>query len=643
MVSQWYEGVTLSSELFPNGEAIYRLTLANRGSATLSDFRLGFSGPGRISADSPVGNGSFVTQLSNYTEVAPPPGFALAPGADWSVDFAQLDHPIRHWTDGATTGFLILADGSTRSLPTTPTRLWSKDAAPKRGSMRFPVPAEPPVSASIIPWPQSVDLHGRRTAPSGLAPLGAGAEATAAIEGFTQLAATLFPGEGLCRPEREGGFPVELVKGPGGKEGYAIAFSPDRATLTAETQTGFLYGLITLGQMVRGARSNLRAFSFPTAGRIEDAPNHGWRGCNLDVARRFYATDDVIRFVALLAWNKLNVLHWHLSDDEAWRVEIDAYPELVRKAAWNGYGLPIPPLLGSGPERTGGYYSKADIRHIVEVAGLFGVDIVPEIDVPGHSYALLQALPQLRDPGENGLYHSVQAFPNNCLNPGVEATYGVIETIFGEMVELFPSRYFHVGADEVPHAAWQSSPVARELSARLGSEGTAPLQAHFLQRVQAFLAAKGKITGAWEEASQGGGIDKASSYLVGWKDTAISQKLAAEGYDVVAAPAQAYYLDMANDEEFAECGAAWAGWSSLENTYRFEPAAGWNDAERRHLMGIQACIWNEPMTDRAVFDRLVFPRLSAIAETAWSTNRDFARFTALVGTMPNMYGNYEDA
>jgi hexosaminidase len=169
------------------------------------------------------------------------------------------------------------------------------------------------------------------------------------------------------------------------------------------------------------------------------------------------------------------------------------------------------------------------------------------------------------------------------------------------------------------------------------------LQAHFLQRVQAFLTSKGKITGAWEEAALGGGIDKADAYLVGWKDTAISQKLAAEGYDVVVAPAQAYYLDMANGEEFSECGAAWAGWSSVENTYRFEPSAGWGEGERSHLLGIQACIWNEPMTDRAVFDRLVFPRLSAIAETAWSTNRDFARFTALVGTMPNMYGNYEEA
>jgi hexosaminidase len=644
MVSEWYEGVALSSELFPNGEAVYRLTLSNRGSTTLSGFRLGFSGPGRISLESSITNASFVTQLSNFVEIAPPAGFTLAPGADWSVDFDNLAHPIRHWTDGATTGFLILADGTTRSLRTAPTTLYTMATPPRRGTARYPVPATPPVPVPIIPWPKSVELHGRRTAPSGLAPVATGGPDThAAIDGFRQLTSILFPGEGLCRAAHEGGYPVELVAGAGGKEGYAIDFSPEGARITAEARTGFVYGLVTLGQMLRGARGKLLEFSFPTAGRIEDAPNYAWRGCSLDVARRFYSTADMVRFVALLGWNKLNVLHWHLSDDEAWRVEIDAYPELVRKGAWNGYGLPIPPLLGSGPERTGGYYSKADIRHIVESADLFGVDIVPEIDIPGHSYALLQSLPYLRDPGENGLYHSVQGFPNNCLNPGVEATYGVIEAIFAEMVELFPSRYFHVGADEVPHDAWQSSPKARALGAELGNDGTASLQASFLQRVQAFLTSRGKITGAWEEASQGGGIDKANSYLVGWKDTAISQKLAAEGYDVVVAPAQAYYLDMANGEEFAESGAAWAGWSSLENTYRFEPSAGWNETERAHMLGIQGCIWNEPMTDRAVFDRLVFPRLSAIAETGWSTSRDFARFTALVGLMPNMYGNYEDA
>jgi hexosaminidase len=342
-----------------------------------------------------------------------------------------------------------------------------------------------------------------------------------------------------------------------------------------------------------------------------------------------------------MAWNKLNVLHWHLSDDEAWRVEIEAYPELTAVGAWRGHGLQVPPLLGSGPERTGGYYSKDTVRDLVAFATTIGIDVVPEIDMPGHCWAMLEALPDLKDPGENGLYHSIQSFPNNCLNPGVEKVYPAVEAIVGELCELFPSRYFHVGADEVPADAWETSTAAKAL----GKSGTMELQAHFLQKLQAFLTAKGKITGAWEEAAHGGGIDKANCYLVGWHSVEVSQKLAADGYAVVVAPGQAYYLDMANGEDWLECGAGWAGWSSPETAYRFDPSSGWSEGERKRLMGIQACIWSEPMTDRGVFDRLVYPRLSAIAETAWTApqHKSWERFSALAGLMPNLYGVRENA
>lgn len=643
MVADWYDGLTLATEWRPAAEGVasrYRLMLTNDTGEALRDFRLGISGPARISDDAELVGAKVVTQLSNFCELAPERGFVLAPGARWTIDVLKLDYPIRHWTDGATTGFLILADGTTRSLRTVPTRREGSDTVRKKGTAIYEVPEHPPVPVSIVPWPQDVAVSGRRTAPAGLAPIPSAVGKSAAAA-FGKLTEKLFPGEGLVRPAHEGGFPVELSVGAGGKEGYAIEFSAERARIVGETETGLLYGLITLGQILRGARLHLRQFNFPTAGRIEDRPAMAWRGSHLDVARRYYARDEVERFIAILAWNKLNVLHWHLSDDESWRVEIDAYPQLTGKGAWRGYGMPVPPLLGSGPERTGGYYSKADIRDIVAFAGEVGVDVVPEIDMPGHCYAMLQAIPALRDPGENAPYYSIQSFPNNCLNPAVEATYGVVEAIIDEMVELFPSRYFHVGADEVPEDAWHSSPAANKLRKQLGVTGAAPLQARFLQRLQTYLTSKGKLTGAWEEASHGGGIDKANCYLVGWKTQEGSQQLAAEGYDVVVAPGQAYYLDMANTEDWHECGAAWAGWSSPEKAYAFEPTAGWSDSERSRLLGLQACIWSEPMTDRAVFDRLVFPRLSAIAETGWSSNRDFNRFKALVGLMPNLYGRYE--
>lgn len=622
-------------------DPLYRLFVTNHSDMALSGFRLGVSGPARIGSGAGLEGGLIVRQLSNYCEIAPPAGLVLEPGATWTIEAEKTDYPIRHWTDGATGTFLVLADGSAVSARTEPTRLVGSDAVRRKGTQGFDVPAKPPVAISIIPWPETVTVSGRRSVPAGFAPIGESAIGIEAIASFSALVSRVFPGEAIVRGSDEGGMRVRLLEGAGGKEGYRIDFSDDEATVRAETATGMLYGLVTLGQMQRGARLAADRLDFPTSGSIADRPRMGWRGSHLDVARRFYAREELERFLAIMAWNKLNVLHWHLSEDEAWRVEIAAYPELTRKAAWRGHNESLPPLLGSGPERTGGFYSKDDIRGIVALAAQWGIDVVPEIDVPGHCYALIDALPQLRDPGENGLYHSIQHFPNNCLNPAVEAVYEVLETIFSEMLELFPSRYFHVGADEVPEDAWSSSPLAAELSRKLGTSGPAPLQAYFLKRLQAFLTERGRITGAWEEASHGGGIDRANCYLVGWREKATAQKLAGEGYDVVVAPGQAYYLDMALDEDWNECGAAWAGFSSVEATYRYEPDADWSDGEKRHLMGVQACIWSEPMNDRAVFDRLVFPRLSAIAETGWSHDKDYARFAALAGLMPNLYGQHE--
>jgi hexosaminidase len=649
MVAAWVDGFELASEWRPGAEApsgTYRLMLTNHGKAAIRDFRLGFSGPARVSEDAGIVGGRVVTQLSNFCEIAPEAGFVLEPGATWTIDILKLDYPIRHWTDGAVTGFVILADGKTVAAITVPTRLAGHDARRRKGTMAMPVPADPPVPVSIVPWPKRVEVAGRRSPPSGFAIMAEDGAGEVVADTFAALTQFLFPGEGIVREDEEGGYPVDVRFDDAlGEEAYAIAFEPDGCEVVGGSEKGMLYGLITLAQMQRGARLHPLAFSFPTGGRIDDAPEMRWRGCHLDVARRFYSSEEIKQFIAILAWNKLNVFHWHLSDDEAWRVEIEAYPQLTDIGAWRGYGMAIPPLLGSGPEPAGGYYTKDAIRDIVDLAEDFGVDVVPEIDVPGHCYAMLQAIPSLRDAGENGLYHSIQSFPNNSLNPGVTAVYPAIETIIEEMIELFPSRYFHVGADEVPSDAWQSSPKAKALGQKLGAKSAASLQAHFLQRIQAYLTQRGKVTGAWEEAAHGGGIDKVNCYMVGWHTVEASQRLAAEGYEVVVAPGQAYYLDMANGADWHECGAAWAGWSSPEKTYAFDPSAGWNAREKQKLLGVQACIWSEPMSDRAVFDRLVFPRLSAIAETGWTApeRRDYKRFAALVGLMPNLYGQHEES
>jgi hexosaminidase len=261
----------------------------------------------------------------------------------------------------------------------------------------------------------------------------------------------------------------------------------------------------------------------------------------------------------------------------------------------------------------------------------------------------------------------VQGFPNNCLNPARPAVYDFMDTIIDELLELFPSGIFHLGADEVPLAAWSGSPEAlallEQLAGRDAAErhrlqsnktdthgladaiegsGTAILQAHFIRRVHHHITSRGAITGGWEEAAHGDALDKSKSYLVGWRNVEINAALAGQGYDIVASPAQHYYLDMANGADWSEPGAGWAGSSSPEETYRFEPRQGWSEAQLKHLLGVQTCIWSESMADPAIFDRLVFPRLSAVAETGWTRpeQKSWERFRAFAGLMPIMYGKW---
>jgi hexosaminidase len=430
-----------------------------------------------------------------------------------------------------------------------------------------------------------------------------------------------------------------------------------------------LYGLITLGQMLRGARQHAGTLIVPARGIIRDEPALGWRGTHFDSARHFFSGAEVRRFLKLVAWNKMNRLHWHLSDDEGWRVEIDAYPDLTRVGARRGHGRPVPPLLGSGAQPEGGFYSKAAIREIVALAASLGIEIVPEIDIPGHCFAVLQSLPALRDPGETGEYQSVQGFPNNCLNPAHQPVHAFLEAVIDEMLALFPAGVFHLGADEVPLAAWSGSPEALALLDRLAGkdaaerhgaranttsghdeadaiEGsdTATLQADLIGRVHTYLKGRGVITGGWEEAGHGDVLDRTKSYLDGWRNTEVSAALAEAGYDIVVSPGQRYYLDMANGPDWSEPGAGWAGSSSPEETYGFDPRQGWTAGQLQHLLGVQTCIWSERMGDGAVFDRLVFPRLSAVAETGWTRpeRKSWARFRGFSGLMPIMYGHWRE-
>ncbi|MEE9335896.1 MAG: beta-N-acetylhexosaminidase [Granulosicoccaceae bacterium] len=618
-----------------------KISLHNHSEYVLEHAKLCLSGMVRFNDNTVVSGATLFEYISNYAVFTPDQNNPPTPDSIWCIEVGEPDYPMRHYTEGIVSAYLCLQDGKLLDVPITQTTAQQGSVLYTPKDLNF----EPAVgeilnddSWSITPYPNEVGLQGARNGPTGLDFGSPVAQPQAVVESFIGMAERLFPEEQWYKPQTATPLAVWFSQNNQyADEQYSLRFDSDHVMVVASNTTGFLYGLISLGQLLRASINNTST-AFPTAGDINDHPAHEWRGCHLDVARQFYSVDTIERFLCVMAWNKLNRFHWHLSDDEAWRVEIDAYPELTNVGAWRGHGKPVPPVLGTGSQTIGGFYTQQHISRVVKTASRLGVIVVPEFDMPGHSYAALQSITELADPLEPDSYRSLQGFPNNCLNPVRDETYTFIEHVFDELLPLFPSNYWYVGADEVPEAAWH---VAPSINGAENSETARTLQAVFLKRIHALLKERGITTGAWQEAAIEGGIGTDSSYLVAWLDTDVAKQLASRGYKVVVSAGQAYYLDMAMADEWSEPGLAWAGSVCLEQTYAFDPTAGWGEHLKQQCMGVQACIWSEQMTNTTVFDYLVFPRLSAMAETAWTKkhNKDWKRFSALCNTMPTLFSS----
>ncbi|WP_404406146.1 beta-N-acetylhexosaminidase [Pelagibacterium halotolerans] len=620
----------------PGGK--FTFTLANVSGARLEGFTLAYSSLTRTQKDHTCENATLKRVIANFHEYAPPAGTIIEDGETWTFTVEGLNRPARHITDGAKSAYVALADGSTRPVAVGDLILKGATATP-------PAPRLPEGRLDqplfMLPWPNRCEISETQAAPVALfAAEGANRDARGAINDIAALSDRLFPE--LATPFSlvpvEGGLPIAFNSNATlAEEGYRIDFSTGGVSVTSSTDAGCRYALVTLAQLLHGTRIDAERFSFPLAGTIEDAPRYGWRGCHLDVSRHFYPVADVARFLDILAWNKLNIFHWHLSDDEGWRLEIDAYPELTDIGAKRGHAEALMPQLGSTAETYGGYYTKDEVRGLITHAAALNIEIVPEIDIPGHCTAVLKSLPDLVDGQEApDSYHSVQGYPNNALNPAIEDTYTFLDTVLGEIAELFPSDYIHIGGDEVADGSWLASPLAKGLMAREGLNGTFDLQAYLLKRVKAMLTARGKKMSGWDEVSHGGGVDPDGTLLMAWQKPENGVMLAEQGYEVVMTPGQAYYLDMVQAEDWLEPGASWAGTVPVEHSYTYEAAGAFPPELSDKLKGVQACIWTENLFNHGLFNRLVFPRLSAVAEAGWTetSNKAWLRFAALAPLMP---------
>lgn len=571
-----------------------------------------------IRLDAPAGCGvTVVTRVGTYHELAPDPPAALAPGERWEVALA-IGHRPAQANDGPASAFVVLPDGRAVPVEIDP---MSSTAAPPAPARSAPAPRGPGSSSpgGLVPHPRQLTVIDARPGSgrfvlAATAPRAAAAawSAVAALAGRMGAVPALLPagddgGEGARR--------VEVAVADLDGEAYRIEIAPDRVLVTAAGVPGWRHAFVTLARWAGAA---------PTEAGLDDAPRYPWRGLHVDLARRWWEPDIVEWLIDVCAWRKLSRLHLHLTDDEAWRFPVAALPALAEVGGRRGHGLPMPPMVGGGPEPYGRAYTPDEIDRWVARADALGVILVPEVDVPAHVHAALTAIPELRDPDDRSHAESVQHFVDNVLVPGHPATVPFLEAVFDALATAFPSSpWLHIGGDEVASGAWVGSPIVAALRAANGLASTRDVEGFFhRQLVELIRRRTGRGVGAWEEAAESGGVVPGDGYVIGWQTVEASRRLAAAGHDVVVAPAQAYYLDMALDDDWWSPGASWAGATSFEDVCGFDPEAGWSDSERSHLLGVQACLWCEHVVDRATMEHLLFPRLDAVAERAWTGRID---------------------
>lgn len=449
---------------------------------------------------------------------------------------------------------------------------------------------------------------------------------------------------GLNLPVADAGSGIRLrrVRDIAESEGYRLSVNRSGVTLEAGSDAGLFYAAITLWQLISESTpsSALGSAHSDTAQpgglqlpalEIADSPRFAWRGMLLDSARQYQSPAFIRQFIDVMALHKLNVLHWHLTDDQAWRLQIRRYPRLTEVGAWRipagaGPAADIDPATGR-PRLYGGFYSQDDVRALVAYAAARHITIVPEIEMPGHSTAAIAAYPELGVegaridgvPADWGVYQ-------NLYNVD-ETTFTFLENVLAEVLELFPSTYIHVGGDEVVKTQWERSPRVQARMRALGVADGHALQSYFIGRMSRYLEAHGRRLIGWDEILEGGLAPNAS--VMSWRGVEGAINAARAGHDAVLAAWPTLYFDNRQSTSPAEPPGRGrvVGYGDV---YSFDPApASLSPDQQRHILGVQGNVWTEHIRTEARVMTMTFPRAAAIAELGWSPHaasaEDFAR------------------
>lgn len=405
-----------------------------------------------------------------------------------------------------------------------------------------------------------------------------------------------------------------------GNEGYTLSVKPNGVVIAANKGAGLFYGIQTLIQMLPKEIESVKQvnnveWSLPCV-TISDYPRFGWRGLMLDVSRHFFTVEEVKKLIDEMARFKFNLLHWHLTDDNGWRVEIKSLPNLTRIGAWRvphtgtwkQQATPQPGDVAS----YGGFYTQEQIKEVVRYAAERNVDILPEVDVPGHSLAAIASYPYLSCTKRQ--YRVSQSYPaeDNAFCLGNDSTYAFLDNVFGELAQLFPFEYVHIGGDECEMSYWQKCPVCQKKSRDENLKKGEELQSYFAKRVEKIVESKGKQVIGWDEILDGGLAPNAA--VMSWRGSDGGIAAAKQQHNVVMSPNDVVYLDLYQGEPLAEPHTY--GMSRLKHVYTFEPVP--NGVDSKYILGGQGNLWTEAIPTFTHVEYMLWPRSFAIAEALWS-------------------------
>lgn len=417
---------------------------------------------------------------------------------------------------------------------------------------------------------------------------------------------------------------VVRVKENGSPESYELSVTKRGVRINVSSDVGEFYARQTLAQMILGGKGNVLLCC-----EIKDAPRFGYRGLHVDVSRHFRSVDFLKKQIDAMVMFKMNRMHLHLTDAAGWRMQIDAYPRLTSFAAWRPQHTWKEWWAGNrhyaeegAAGASGGYYTKEQMRELVEYARERHVEIIPEIEMPSHSEEVLAAYPELGCSGE--------AYKDSDFCVGNEAVFEFLETVLTEVMDVFPSRYIHIGGDEAGKAHWKTCPKCQQRMKDEGLSDVDELQSYMIRRIGNFVHSKGRQIIGWDEILQGGLAPGAT--VMSWRGTEGGIQAMDQGHDVIMSPGRYCYLDHAQDAPFCEPESI-GGYLPLDSVYVYEPVEPSMPQEKlHHLLGVQANLWSEYIVTDAHAEYMYWPRAIAIAETGWSLpqNKDIKDFRARV-------------